>query len=169
VNPAHLHLVLNHLPILGVLFGTLLLVIGFVRKNRVVQQTALATLALAALAAGATYLTGEGAEEAIENRLANEQYVEHHEDAALLGLGAAGLAGAIAVFGLVSARKGRTLSRRLVAVNLAVAIAASGTLLWVANLGGRISHPEIRGSLMAVEQKAVEQKAVEQKESDDDH
>jgi hypothetical protein len=146
MNSAHLHLVLTHVPILGVLFGTALLAIGFLRRNRVLQLAAQATLVFAALAAGATYLTGEGAEDAIESRLSTEVYVERHEDAAVVGLAVAGVAGAVALVGLALARKGRPLSRPLVGIALAAALAASGTLLWVANLGGKISHPEIRSS-----------------------
>jgi hypothetical protein len=62
----------------------------------------------------------------------------------LFGLGVAGLAGGMALIVLASGRKGRQLSRRLAALNLVIALLASGTLAWVANLGGQIGHPEIR-------------------------
>ncbi len=34
INPAHLHLALNHLPVLGVLFGTILLAVGTLAPGR---------------------------------------------------------------------------------------------------------------------------------------
>ena len=145
MNGAHLHLIVTHLPVLGVGFGTLLLALGLFRKNRVMQQTALGVLVLAGLAAGAAYLTGEGAEEVIENRLgAGKAFLELHEEAGLFGLAAAGLAGLLALIVLATGRKGRQLSRGLAVLNLVFALVASGTLAWVANLGGQIGHPEIR-------------------------
>lgn len=150
MNGAHLHLIATHLPVLGVAFGTFLLGFGLFRRSRTVQQVALSVLVLAGLAAGAAYLTGEGAEEAIEGTLgAGKPFLERHEEAGVFGLVAAGIAGAIALIVLASGRKGRPFSRALVALNLVVALVASGTLAWVANLGGQIGHPEIRSGQRA--------------------
>jgi hypothetical protein len=150
MNGAHLHLIVTHLPVLGFGFGALLLAFGLIRKNRVVQQTALGVLVLAGLAAGAAYWTGEGAEEAIESQLgAGKPFIELHEEAGLIGLGLAGLAGSMALIVLATGRKGRELSRGLAALNLVFALIAGGTLAWVANLGGQIAHPEIRNGQRA--------------------
>ena len=67
MNGAHLHLVLTHLPVLGIAFATILLALGWYRKSRALQQAALSALVIGAIAAGAAYWTGEGAEEAVEN------------------------------------------------------------------------------------------------------
>ena len=145
MNGAHLHLIVTHLPVLGVAFGALLLGAGMLYKNRTTQQVALSVLVLAGFAAGAAYLTGEGAEEAIERTLgAGKPFLERHEETAVFGLVAAGIAGALALMVLASGRKGRPLSRGLLALNLVCALVATGTLAWVANLGGQIGHPEIR-------------------------
>ena len=49
MNGAHLHLILTHVPVLGVAFGTVLLGFGLLRNNRVIQQTGLAVLVFAGL------------------------------------------------------------------------------------------------------------------------
>ena len=67
-----------------------------------------------------------------------------------------GLAGSVAAVALGLSRKGRTLSRRLVAVYLALALVASGTMVWVANLGGKIGHPEIQPPLTNVDQERAD-------------
>jgi hypothetical protein len=145
MNGVHLHLIVTHLPVLGVAFGTVLLGVGLWRKSRAVQQTALSVLVLAGLAAGLAFLSGEGAEEAIEETLAGGKgYLERHEAAGLAGLIAAGLAGGVALIALAIGRRGRPLSRSLATLNLIIALFASGILAWVANLGGKIGHPEIR-------------------------
>ncbi|MCC7466172.1 MAG: hypothetical protein IT261_07890 [Saprospiraceae bacterium] len=50
-NDAHLHLVLNHLPILGVLFGLLTMMGGYLLKNPSVKRTALGMFAITFVAA----------------------------------------------------------------------------------------------------------------------
>lgn len=158
MNGAHIHLIVTHLPVLGVCFGAALLAFGLIRGNRVMQQVALTVLVLAGVTAGLAYLTGEGAEEAIEGTLgAGKSFLERHESAGLVGLVIAGLSGAMALIVLASGRKGRQLSRGLAIVNLVMALAASGTLAWVANLGGKVGHPEIRnGQAAAVEAEGEE-------------
>lgn len=150
MNGAHLHLIVTHLPVLGVTFGAVLLALGWFRGNRVMQQTALGVLVVSGLAAGAAFWTGEGAEEAIETRIGTGQaYLERHEEAGLVGLVMAGVAGGVALLVLASGWKGRPLSRGLAALNVLIALAAGGTLAWVANLGGQIGHPEIRNGQLA--------------------
>ena len=34
MNWAHLHLLINHIPVLGTVFGTLLLIFGMAKKNK---------------------------------------------------------------------------------------------------------------------------------------
>lgn len=150
MNGAHLHLILTHLPVLGIAFGALLLGLGLVRQDRGIQQAALGALVLSGLAAGLAYLTGEGAEEAIERTVgAGKPYLERHEEAGMVGLVAAGVVGVLALIALVGGRQNRPLSRGLLIVNLGLALAASGALAWVANLGGQIGHPEIRSGQVA--------------------
>lgn len=140
----HLHLALAHLPVVGVLLGTLLLLIGVARQSRGVQQTGLAVLVVSGLAAAGTYLTGDGAEEMVENRLGGESLVEPHEEAAIIALALAGITALIAILSLIAGRTGRPLPRMLVTLALVFGLASSGTFAWVANLGGQIGHPEIR-------------------------
>jgi hypothetical protein len=150
MNGAHLHLIVTHLPVLGVAFGTVLLGFGLFRRSRMVQQIGLSVLVLAGLSAGAAYLSGEGAEEAIEGTLgAGKAFLERHEQAGMLGLVVTGIAGVIALLILASGRKNRPLSRTWVVLNFVIALVASGTLAWVANLGGQIAHPEIRSGQSA--------------------
>lgn len=69
VSPAHLHLLLNHIPILGtLLFAPLVLLWGLWRRWREVTQVGVALTVLLALAAVPVYLTGESAEEQLEGR-----------------------------------------------------------------------------------------------------
>ncbi len=144
MSDAHWHLILSHLPVLGVPFGAALLVAGLWRGNITLQRTALVVLVLAGLAAGLAYLTGESAEHALENLAGRpESLIEGHEEAALVAAIGTGVLACLAVAALWMMRRGR-FGPTWGWTTMALAIGVSLALAWAATLGGRISHPEIR-------------------------
>lgn len=144
MSDAHWHLLVSHLPVLGVPFGAAVLGIGLLRANPTIQRTGLLVLLLAGLAAGLAYVTGEPAEHALEGMAGRpESLVEAHEDAALAALFASGVLALLSAAQLWRLRRGR-LGRRFAVGTIVVAVGTALALAWVANLGGRISHPEIR-------------------------
>lgn len=66
MNQAHLHLMINHLPIMGVVIATLVLISGFIIKNKIVKRTALGIYILSCFGIIPSHITGEGAEEIAE-------------------------------------------------------------------------------------------------------
>ena len=148
MDPVHVHLLLNHVPILGVLFGTLVLLYGVLRRRDDGVRIGLATLVLAALVAAPVYLTGEGAEEAVEGLPGvAETLIETHEEAAEAGFVGTSVLGVLAALALVAGRRG---SARVGLLRWAVAaggLVAFGWLAYVGSLGGQIRHTEIRGDV----------------------
>jgi len=148
MNWAHLHLLLNHIPILGTLFGFLLLAWGMVRRNDPIQRAALATFVVAALVAVPVFLTGEPSEDAVEHLAGTaEQAIETHEDAALLSLISVELLGVLAVLSVIRRRAG--LSRFVPRAALVISVITVGLMARTANLGGKIRHAELRGAAAA--------------------
>ncbi len=49
MNWAHVHLLINHIPVLGTLFGALLLVFGIVKKNEEIKRVSLGILGIFAI------------------------------------------------------------------------------------------------------------------------
>jgi len=149
---AHWHLMLNHLPVLGVPFGAALLGVGLLVGRTTLQRAGLAVLVLAGLAAGAAYLTGEPAENALEAQIAGgsrpESLIEAHEEAAEAATIATGLLALVSAVALWRLRRG-ALTRGWMTGVLMMAVATSVALAWAATLGGRISHPEIRPAAIA--------------------
>ncbi len=144
MSDAHWHLIVSHLPVLGVPFGAALLAAGLWRKNVTLQRTALVVLLLAGLAAGVAFLTGEPAEHMLENMAGRpESLIESHEEAALAATIATGVLAFIAATALWLLRRG-VLGRGWGLGTMVLAIGVSVALAWVATLGGRISHPEVR-------------------------
>ena len=153
MNWAHLHLMLNHLPILGTVFGLALLGWAMLRQNEAMQRAALATFVLTALAAIPAFLTGEPAEEIVERMTGTaKQAIEAHEETAVIALIAVEALGAMAMAALVLFRK-RALARPLAGAALVFALATAGWMAQTANLGSRIRHAELRATTAQTPQK----------------
>ena len=142
----HLHLLLNHVPVVGTLFALLLFAAAIFLRETVSTRFALGFSAAIALVAVAVYFTGEPAEEAIEKLAGiSERVIEQHEEAAELSTIAMSMFGALAFAALVIFRKGK-MPRWVGAAGLAGTIVLTALMGWTANLGGQIRHSEIRSA-----------------------
>ena len=140
----HVHLLLNHIPVIGALVGFVVFALGVWRRNDSWTRLALGLFAAVALVAVATTLTGESAEDAVEHLPGvSESLIESHEDAARLAAIGAYVLGAISMAALGWTR-GRPLPRTLTVMLLPVALLVTGLMAYTANLGGQIRHTEIR-------------------------
>lgn len=145
MNTAHWHLLLNHLPIVGTIIGTLILVAGFIFKNNsTIKQTALGVFVFSALCAIPAYLTGEGAEEVVEKLPGvTENIIESHEDLGKIFLIVVGTLGMLS---LVTFFSERFKSKAASVLYVAILITALGTSVFakqVGTSGGEIRHTEI--------------------------
>jgi hypothetical protein len=157
MSSVHLHLLLNHVPVIGVYFILFVLVVALARRSDAIGKIGLAMLVGVALATVAVYFTGEPAEDAVEGLAGvSETLIHSHEDAAVMAFIATGVAG-VAALGLLLWYRRRPLTRWAVGGSLALTLTAAGLMAWTANLGGQIRHSEIRSGSTA------------QIVSDDDH
>jgi uncharacterized membrane protein YeaQ/YmgE (transglycosylase-associated protein family) len=149
MSAVHLHLLLNHVPVIGMVIGLFLLAWAVFRQDQGVARATLGLFVVLAVVALATFLTGEPAEEAVEG-LAGvaEGAIERHEEAALLATIALGVLGALSLGALARFRR-RPLPRRVLGLLLVVALVPAGAMGWAANLGGQIRHSEIRAGAPA--------------------
>ncbi len=143
MDAVHLHLVLNHVPILGTIFGLVLFVFGLMRREAVLVKAGLVVFVVSGLTAGAAYLTGEPAEARVEHLAGiSEAALEAHENAGFYALISAGVLGLFALSGLLFF--GKQLPRSITVTVVILALVVSGMMVWTANLGGQIRHAEIR-------------------------
>jgi uncharacterized membrane protein len=150
MNWAHVHLLLSHLPVIGTIFGVLLLLLALLRKSEELKRVSLGVFVLTALISLPVYFTGEPAEEMVEHLPGvAESLIDRHKDAALFALLMAGAAGIVALAGLILFRRSERLPGWVVAVALVLSFATSGLMGWAANLGGQIRHTEIRAGFTA--------------------
>jgi uncharacterized membrane protein len=148
MNWAHVHLLLNHIPVLGTVFGTLLLVFGMAKKNEEIKRVSLGVFVIIAVATLPVYFTGEPTEEIVEHLPGvAEPIIEEHEEAALVSLIAVGILGILALIVLWRSRHADTLPKGYVTLALILAIVVSALMAWTADLGGKIRHSEIRSEM----------------------
>lgn len=150
MNGAHIHLILNHAPVVGAVFATVLLLWGHFRHEEPVRRVALWSFVVLAPMALLVYLTGEPAEDVIEHLPGVESaLIEPHEELALVALVAMIVTGLAAGLAVVSERRrarGKTSwgGRWLMPLVLFAALASSALMGATANLGGKIRHAEAR-------------------------
>lgn len=147
MNDAHLHMVVNHFPIIGIIFGFGILITGLFLKNKTLQNTSYVLFIVAAVFGALSMGTGEGAEELVEDMPDIGKHIIHeHEELAeklavlLYVLGALSIAGLYMNF--INNKRSKLLSF------LVLAIAAVGLFLVqkVGTSGGEIRHTEIRAN-----------------------
>ena|SRR5690606_19342315 len=150
MNDAHLHLVVNHLPIVSLLIGFLVLLSGFFFKKPEIKLTALGIFVFSALSGILAFYTGEGAEEVVEN-LPNisETLIHNHEEAAELFYVFVLILGSISLITLVLEIKK---SKFALFGYLIIFVMTLVSMFFAKNTGttgGEISHPEIRSTSLS--------------------
>lgn len=166
MNLAHIHLILNHVPVIGIPVALAFLVYGIYVKNQQSQRFALLVLIGLASVVLPVYLTGEPAEEVVEHLPGvAESFIEAHEDAASFSLVLTLLAGAAAGIALWF-QKDLQKSRLLNFGVIIIASLAVLSLLYTANLGGKVRHTELRS--VAAIQSGADRVGETEKEKDND-
>lgn len=140
----HLHLLVNHAPILGALFALALLVASYRWAPDVLRRTALVVLIGTALAAVVADLTGDPAEDAIRGLPGVKREVIHaHEEFADKSYIAAAVVGVLALGALVRWRRA-PLPGGVALGALVGAAVVSGMMVYTGLLGGQVRHTEVR-------------------------
>jgi uncharacterized membrane protein len=160
---------LNHLPLLGLAIGAVLLAYGTWHRQDDVQRASLGLLAVAGLSTIAVYWTGEPAEEVVEG-LANVSHdaLEAHEHFAIYALVGGIATGVVALGTLLYGWGRRSLARWAVLSTLVLALVTTGLLGYTANLGGKISHPELRDTAVSAVDDASPSSTTETDPDDDE-
>lgn len=147
----HLHLALNHVPVLAAVFGMIVLTVGILLRSVHIRNVGLGFLVLSALVAIPVYFTGESAEEIVERMQGSvEGLIDRHQAAAQLSLALAIISGIFAVGALVPMRTALTRLRGFLTLGgLLFSVLTCASMAWTANLGGQIRHTEIRATQSA--------------------
>ena len=138
MNLAHLHLLLNHFPTIGLGIALGLLLASLLKKSADLQQASFVAFFLLGLLAIPAYLTGSAAQFVLQNQPdVSQQVMAAHQDAALLALIFMEITGLVAWIALWRFRRWHQTAV------LALSLVTFGLMASAANIGGHIRHPEI--------------------------
>ncbi|MFH5832660.1 hypothetical protein ACG2F4_15115 [Halalkalibaculum sp. DA3122] len=145
-NAAHIHLMVNHIPILATLFSIPILAWGIIANQPAIKKVALVGFIVAGLTAVVAVQSGERAEDIVESVPGvSEQAIHDHEEAAETAQWLAIVLGAVAVAAFVMTSKQIRYSKQIIWFLLIYSLAVGSMLGYTAYLGGKIMHPELTG------------------------
>lgn len=148
MSSAHLHLILNHFPVIGTILIILVIGYGLIRKNKEVIKAGLILTVVIAVISIFAYTTGDGAQQMVEGMDdVTEKYIDEHEDFALYALIVMEVMGTAALFGLFAFRNSDHFPGWFIALFVLLLFINAGMMGWTANLGGKIHHPEIHNDI----------------------
>ena len=144
MNQAHLHMVFNHFPIIGLFFSIGILTYGIIKKQTILINTAYVIFIICMIMGKATMMTGEGAEEIVEELGISHNIIHEHEEIAETFMKVLYVLGILSILGLVANFK---IHSKALIVSYIVLILAIGSAILSKNVGtsgGEIRHTEIR-------------------------
>ena len=147
---AHVHLLLNHIPIIVTMLGLLLVAVAMWRHSDYLARVAMSFFVGGALSALPTYLTGDPAEHTVIHLPGVTREVIHsHQDAALIAAIFVGVLGLFALWAIWNFWSTPLLPSWVVRVALVASIIGSGLMAWTGLLGGEVRHTEVRPGFVA--------------------
>lgn len=172
MSAPHIHLILNHFPVVGATVAAALLTLAVLMRRDVLTRAGLWALVVSGAVAVPVYLSGGAAEDVVEELGVAESVIEAHEEAALLALVALLVLGAVAASALWLYRRRTEVPRKLVIGLWVLSLGAGLLVARAANRGGEIRHTEIRGELFggaaAGEAEALDDDLEDRREERDD-
>jgi uncharacterized membrane protein len=144
MNLPHVHLLLNHFPIIGTIIALGLFLFALIGKSDDLKRASLVVFAGIALLAIPTYMSGNGAEEALR-KLPNvsKNAIAAHNNAALISIVFLELTGMFAWLGLWQFRRFLHARRWTIGTILVLSIITVYFTAVTGSTGGQIRHSEI--------------------------
>ncbi|HEY2572781.1 MAG TPA: hypothetical protein VGH65_01890 [Verrucomicrobiaceae bacterium] len=145
MNSTHWHLLINHIPVLAVPFGFVVLLWGMLRRSSEVQKLSFAVFIVAAAIGWPTHETGHDASMELQDSSdATSGFVMLHDAAAGYALWAVGALAFFAIIAWIAGRGSRAVPAWASVIVLLLSLFASAVLARTAYLGGQVRHTEIR-------------------------
>jgi hypothetical protein len=188
---AYLHLVTNHIPIIGLPFALFLLLAGVWLKSDEIKAFGLLAFTVLGFLTLGVYLLGQGGEDFVEDLAGvSHDAIENHEKMATVSLLMVGLTAIVSLFGLTVYKGFRLLLRRapdkienaetesaainsrpyfpkwLIFAVLILALLSSGVLGYTGKLGGKIRHTEFYSGAANTEESEADKNDAEKDENE---
>ena len=145
MDELHLHLIVNHLPIIFPIVGIIILLIGIFSKSEVTKRNAYVIFILGAITSIAAMVTGENAENSATKIAGlSESLIEKHVDISEIFAILTYVLGGISLVALILSFKNSVISKY---APFAVGLLAIVCVFFgqkVGTTGGEVKHTEIR-------------------------
>ena len=144
MNAAHLHLMVNHISIVGLGFAILLNFLAIFRESPELKKLSCWFYILIGLLSVLAILTGDGAAEIVKTYpgISND-VIEYHETWGYVFFYGLDVLGIIAIVALWFSRKNNLLLKKFNIAMLIVALLAMFIAFQTGTAAGKIRHPEI--------------------------
>jgi uncharacterized membrane protein len=145
MTDAHLHLVVNHFPIIGTILGLGVLLAGILFKSNTIKNVSYVLFIVAAIFAYLSTASGGGAAHAVKNmpNITKEIIHEHAEMAETFAL-VLYVLGTVSLLGLFANIKKHSKANLVCFLAVVIAAIAAYVAQQVGTSGGEIRHTEIR-------------------------
>lgn len=148
MNEAHLHMVVNHFPIIGTILAIGILIAGLLSKNRSITNTSYVLFVIGAIFGILSMNTGEGAEELVEEMPGiGWKIIHEHEELAEKMALLLDILGVLSLVGFYFQYKKNAKEKLVSYIILLIGIASLFVIQKVGTSGGEIRHTEIRKDL----------------------
>ncbi len=148
MNEVHLHLMMNHLPIISPILGLIVLIGGYFFSSEVMKRTGLGLFIIGALFTFPSMFTGDAAEDIAENLSGvSHDVIHHHEEWAEKMALVSYVLGILSVFTLWASWKNKAYSRYGFFGVLVLSFVGIFLGIKTGNSGGEIRHPEITNQI----------------------
>jgi len=143
----HLHILLNHFPSMGFVFGLAFFIVAIVLDNDLMKRACLVLFTILGILAIPTYISGAASMWALNGDPGSpKSLINHHRDVALLAFIGLGFTGCAAWIVLWRARTGVAMTNRALYTVLGLALVTLLLMAEAGHEGGFITHQEIRGA-----------------------
>jgi hypothetical protein len=144
MDALQLHLLTNHVPIVGTFAALLVVIVGMIRRSDAAISAGLIVYAAMALVAIPAYLSGEEAEERVEHIAGiNEGAIHEHEEMAELSLWFTVISGVLALGAVIAHARNMKISSKIALAFVIMAMVAFAQAARTGHEGGMIRRPDL--------------------------
>jgi uncharacterized membrane protein YphA (DoxX/SURF4 family) len=141
MDQTHLHLITNHLAIIGTLFAGIVLLIGLISNTVQTRIAAFILMLISSIGGYITYQTGHEAEETVEHmKNISEHIIEQHEEFAEKAFWFIILLFVSSLVGLYTGKKNLLSEKKISWIILLICFVGFAVFAWTGYLGGQIMH-----------------------------